>query len=127
MRVRWALGLIFSLGFATAASALPMKPDLEKQLEQEINKKTYPPARVAWNGPETARKPFNPVYEAMVYPMSGEALRDRLLTLAVPSPGFLFAVGSLILLLRMMRRERARAKPAAVANMPAVQPAQKAA
>jgi hypothetical protein len=131
MRVRWALGLIFSLGLSISGSILawgmPMKPDVEKQLEQQINKKTYPPARVAWNGPETGRKPFNPVYEAMVYPMSGEAMRDRLLTLAVPSPGFLFAIGSLILLLRLMRRERARAKPANVVTMPAVQSAQEAA
>lgn len=127
MRVRWALGIILSLGFSIAASALPMKPDIEKQLEQQINKKHYPPARVAWNGPETGRKPFNPVYEAMVYPMSGEAMRDKLLSLATPTPAFLFAIGSLIYLLRLFRRERGRGNPAEVVTMRAEVPAQKAA
>ena len=105
--------------------ALPMKPDIEKQLEQQINKKTYPPARAAWNGPEITRKPFNPVYESMLYPLSGEAMRDKLLTLAIPTPGFLFAIGSLIYLLRLMRREREKARPDNVVAMPA--PAREAA
>jgi hypothetical protein len=116
MRVRWALGLILTLGTSIFGWSLPMKPDVEKQLEQQIEKKTYPAARVAWNGPETGRKPFNPVYEAMLYPMSGEAMRDRLLALVIPSPSFLFSIGALIYLLRLMRRERERAK---VVTMPA--------
>jgi hypothetical protein len=119
MRVRWALGLILTLGTSIFGWSLPMKPDVEKQLEQQIEKKTYPAARVAWNGPETSRKPFNPVYEAMIYPMSGEAMRDRLLALAIPSPSFLFSIGALIFLLRLMRRERERAKAAKVLTMPA--------
>ena len=102
-----------------AGAALPMKPDVEKQLQQQIEKKTYPPARAAWNGVETTRPPFNPVYESMLYPLSGEAMRDKLLTLAIPTPGFLFAIGSLIFLLRLMRRERARAKTAEAVAMPA--------
>ncbi|HWK30803.1 MAG TPA: hypothetical protein VNR20_01845 [Terriglobales bacterium] len=128
MRVRWALGLILTLGTSISGWSLPMKPDVEKQLEQQIEKKTYPAARVAWNGPETGRKPFNPVYEAMLYPMSGEAMRDRLLALAIPSPSFLFAIGALIYLLRLMRRERERANAGKVVAtpMPAV-PAQEAA
>lgn len=127
MRVRWALGLILTLGTSIFGWSLPMKPDVEKQLEQQIEKKTYPAARVAWNGPETSRKPFNPVYEAMIYPMSGEAMRDSLVTLATPRPGFLFAMGALIYLLRLGRRERERAK-AKVLTMPsAAVPAQEAA
>lgn len=119
MRVRWALGLLLTLGTSLFGWSLPMKPDVEKQLEQQIEKKTYPAARVAWNGPETGRKPFNPVYEAMLYPMSGEAMRDTLIGLAIPRPGFLFAVGALIYLLRLMRRERERAKWAKAVRMPA--------
>lgn len=118
MRVRWALGLILTLGASIFGWSLPMKPDIEKQLEQQIEKKTYPAARVAWNGPETGRKPFNPVYEAMIYPMSGEAMRDKLIGLAIPQPGFLFGVGALIYLLRLMRRERERAKAAKLVPMP---------
>ena len=114
------MGLVLSLGFLVVAGwALPMKPDVEKQLEQQIDKKVYPAARAAWNGPEITRKPFNPVYEAMLYPLSGEAMRDRLVTLAVPTPGFLFAFGSLIFLLRLMRRERALAKRENVVRMTA--------
>ena len=128
MRVRWALGLILTLGTSIVGWSLPMKPDVEKQLEQQIEKKTYPAARVAWNGPETGRKPFNPVYEAMLYPMSGEAMRDRLLALAIPSPSFLFSIGALIFLLRLMRRERERANAGKVVAMPMpAVPAQEAA
>ena len=128
MRVRWALGLIFTLTSSIGGWSLPMKPDIEKQLEQQIEKKTYPAARVAWNGPETGRKPFNPNYEAMLYPMSGEAMRDKLIALAIPKPGFLFAVGALIYLLRLMRRERERAASAKVLTMPtAAIPVQEAA
>jgi hypothetical protein len=104
-----------------------MKPDIEKQLEQQIDKKVYPAARAAWNGPVVTRKPFNPVYEAMLYPLSGEAMRDKLLMLAIPTPGFLFAFGSLVFLLRLMRRERALAKRDNVVTMPVPAPAQRVA
>jgi hypothetical protein len=128
MRVRWALGLLLTVGTSIFGWSLPMKPDVEKQLEQQIERKTYPAARVAWNGPETGRKPFNPVYEAMMYPMSGEAMRDKLIALAIPTPSFLFAVGALIYLLRLMRRERERTKAAKVVVIPtAAVPAQEAA
>jgi hypothetical protein len=128
MRVRWALGLLLTVGTSIFGWSLPMKPDVEKQLELQIEKKTYPAARAAWNGPETGRKPFNPVYEAMMYPMSGEAMRDKLMALAIPRPSFLFAVGALIYLLRLMRRERERTKAAKVVVIPtAAVPAQEAA
>jgi hypothetical protein len=53
-------------------------------------------------------------------------MRDRLLMLAIPTPGFLFAVGSLIYLLRLMRREREHTRLRNVVAMPTV-PAQRAA
>lgn len=106
---RWALGLVIVLGYAVApAMALPMKPDIEQQLKRAAEPPIhYPVARVAWNGPES-RKPFNPVYESMMYPLSAEALRDQLTHLAVPNIGVLASVFTIILLLRIRRRERER-------------------
>jgi hypothetical protein len=55
-------------------------------------------------------------------------MRDKLIALAIPSPSFLFAVGALIYLLRLMRRERERAAAAKVVTMPnAAIPVQEAA
>jgi hypothetical protein len=114
MRVRWALGLLTAvLTSSLLVSALPIKPNPAELLEKELyNKKVYPPARVAWNGPEIPRKPFNPVYEAMLYPRSGEAMRQAMAEIAV-NPTVLLSIGVVIVLLRMRRREReakARAK-----------------
>jgi hypothetical protein len=90
------------------ATALPMKRDIEQQLKRAAEPPVhYPVARIAWNGPES-RKPFNPVYESMMYPLSDEALRDELLRLAVPNTGVLASILTIIFLLRMRRRERDR-------------------
>jgi hypothetical protein len=93
--------------FCLPAFTLPIKPNPTELLEKELyNKKVYPPARVAWNGPETPRKPFNPVYEAMLYPRSGEAMRQAMADIAI-NPIVLLAIVTIIVLLRMMRKERA--------------------
>jgi len=106
---RWALVLAaFFVSLIVPASALPMKPDIEQQLKRAAEPPIkYPVARVAWNGPES-RKPFNPVYESMMYALSAEALQDQLLRLAVPNTGVLASIFAVILLLRMRRREHER-------------------
>jgi len=87
-----------------------MKPDVGQMLRRAAEPEThYPVARVGWNGSEAEAKPFNPVYESMMYAVSPEALRDRFLRIALPSPAVLLSVFGVILLLRMMRRERERA------------------
>jgi hypothetical protein len=108
MRARWPLViLIVFLAFCLPAFTLPIKPNPTELLEKELyNKKVYPPARVAWNGPETPRKPFNPVYEAMLYPRSGEAMRQAMADIAI-NPIVLLSIGTIIVLLRMRRKERA--------------------
>lgn len=100
------LGLLLLL--ATAAAALPVEVDVKKLLEQEMDRVThYPPARVAWNGPEPgSQPPFNPVYESMMYRVSGEALRDGFYAAATPNAGLLLAFGMLVFLLRLLSRER---------------------
>jgi hypothetical protein len=85
-----------------------MKPNIEQQLKRAAEPPmNYPVARIGWNGPES-RKPFNPVYESMMYPLSAESLRDQLLRLAVPNTGVLASILTIIFLLRMWRRERDR-------------------
>jgi len=126
MRARRARGLsllvLVAVSCAPLAFTLPIKPNPAELLEKELyNKKVYPPARVAWNGPETPRKPFNPVYEAMLYPRSGEAMRQAITSVAV-NPTMLLSVGAVIVLLRIMRRERERverARAPGTAPMPA--------
>ena len=132
MRLLRALGLctIF-LALALSASALPMKPNVEQQLKDAAAPKfKYPVARVAWNGQDVARKPFNPVYEAMLYRISAQARMDELRELLVPAPGFLASIFGIIVLLRMMRRERERAadrRLAPVIVLPTPEPASEAA
>lgn len=102
--------LLFSFGIASFAT--PMKPDMGQILRRAAEPEThYPVARVGWNGSEVEAKPFNPVYESMMYAVSPEALRDRFLRIALPSPAVLLSVFGVILLLRMMRRERERSNP----------------
>jgi hypothetical protein len=85
-----------------------MKPDIEKQLKRAAEPPIkYPPARVAWYGPEY-RKPFNPVYESMIYPFSSEALQADFIRLAVPNTAMIGSICGIILLLRLRRREHTR-------------------
>jgi hypothetical protein len=98
-----------------------MKPDVGAMLQRAAEPEThYPVARVGWNGPETEAKPFNPVYESMMYTVSAEALRNRFRRIAVPPIGVWLSVFAIVFLLRMMRRERERAavKPSNVIVMP---------
>jgi hypothetical protein len=102
--------LVLCLAFAAIAAALPMKRNVEQQLKDAAAPKVqYPAARVAWDGPDLPKRPFNPVYEAMLYRLSPEAQRAALLQVAVPAPAFLISIFGIIVLLRMMRRERERA------------------
>jgi hypothetical protein len=118
MRLPWALGLLTVLLTSFLASALPIKPNATELLEKELyNKKVYPPARVAWNGPEIPRRPFNPVYEAMLYPRSGEAMRQAMTDIAV-NPTMLLSIGVVIILLRMMRKERETKARAKILTLP---------
>lgn len=106
MRARWVLAILTVFAVCLPAFTLPIKPNPTELLEKELyNKKVYPPARVAWNGPETPRKPFNPVYEAMLYPRSGEAMRQSMADVAI-NPIVLLSIATIIVLLRTMRRKR---------------------
>ena len=125
MDPRRALGFSFLLflliSFSTFTFATPMKPDVGAMLQRAAEPEThYPVARVGWNGPETEAKPFNPVYESMMYTVSAEALRNRFLRIAVPPIGVWLSVFAIVFLLRMMRRERERTavKPSNVIVMP---------
>lgn len=132
MHVRRAPGLallLLILLLSSLGSALPMKPDLGKILQDEINRPaSYPPARVAWNGPEgAARPPFNPVYESMRYPLSAEAMQEKLLAVAAPRPGMVLSFLALVLLVRMMRREQSRRMTPVITMPTPLVPAEEAA
>jgi hypothetical protein len=110
MDLRRASGFILLLlALSIVSFATPMKPDEGAILRRAAEPEThYPVARVGWDAAEAQAKPFNPIYESMMYTVSAEALRDQFLRVAAPNPGVWLSVLGVVFLLRMMRRERER-------------------
>ncbi len=108
--------LIF--GLSLAASALPVKPDVEKILQrQEQHPRHYQPARAGWDGPEMAppeQASRNPVYEAYGPASTVRAVHAALKAAAKPDPVAVLAIGFLILLLRIARQQRVARERAVV-------------
>src|SRR4051812_16196628 len=116
------LGLILGTVFVAYGYAVPIKPDLEKILkQQEQSPRQYEPARAGWDGPEMVRPQEaapNVVYETYGPASTARAVRAALWAAATPDPVALFAIGALILLLRLTRRQQAQRQSAAVLIMP---------
>ena len=108
--MRWAkhFGMWFAL--AVTASAVPVKPDLQKILQEQSERpKYYEPARAGWNGPEMMRPQEaapNPFYEAYGPASTVRMIRASLAEAAMPNPAAMAAIGLLILLLRYSRSRR---------------------
>jgi hypothetical protein len=112
------LGFVLGILFVAYGYAVPIKPDLEKILkQQEQPPRPYEPARAGWDGPEMVRPQEaspNVVYETYGPASTARAVRAALRAAATPDPVALFAIGALILLLRLTRRERVELQRAAV-------------
>jgi hypothetical protein len=115
------------LGFAAAAFAVPVKPDLEKILkQQEQRNRPFEPAQAGWNGPEMQRPQdasSNVVLETYGPAATKRAMRAALAAAAIPDPKAVVAIAALILLMRIMVQVREREKRRAhVVVMRSVEP-----
>jgi hypothetical protein len=108
--------------FAFTAAAVPIKPDLQKILQQQKQDyKRFEPARAGWNGPEmlpTRQAASNAIYEAYGPASTKRAIRAALSAAATPDPAAIFAIGLLILMLRYTRHQRLERQRASVMAMP---------
>lgn len=122
--MRWALpfGTVFALFVAVSATAVPIKPDLQKILKQQQERPTrFEPARAGWNGPEAplaSDAVRNPVYEAYGPASTTRAIRAALIAAATPDPVSVLAIGVLILFWRYSRKQRILREHTTIRTMP---------
>ena len=103
-------GLVFALVgallCAATAFAVPIKPDLERILkQQEQRKRSFEPAQAGWNGPEMQRAQDaapNAVLETYGPAATARSIRAALVAAAIPDPKAVVAIAVLIVLMRMM-------------------------
>jgi len=124
---RLAIALLAMFAFAGSALAVPVKPDLNKILnQQEHRRRSFEPAQAGWNGPEMQRPQDaapNAVLEAYGPAATARSIRAALMAAAMPDPKAVIAIAVLILLMRIMRQVQDRRKRlAAVVNIRAVGP-----
>jgi hypothetical protein len=116
--MKWARHIWFWCLIVATATAVPIKPDLQKMLQQHSERpRQFEPARAGWNGPEMARPQdgfTNSVYDTYGPASTVRMVRTSLLAAAVPDPVAVAAVGVLILLLRYTRQRRLRRQRAEV-------------
>jgi len=107
-----AVALLTTLCLAVSALAAPVKPDLQKILnQQEQQRRTYEPAQAGWNGPEMQRPQDvspNAVLEAYGPAATARSIRAALSAAAIPDPKAVVAIAVLIVLMRIMRQIRER-------------------
>jgi hypothetical protein len=98
--------------FALSAYGVPVKPNLEKILQQQQQRpRHYEPARAGWDGPEMTQPQEgapNPVYDAYGPASTARAIRVSLRTAVIPDPGAVTAILMLILLWRTLRQRHER-------------------
>jgi len=84
--------------------ATPIKPDLEKILNQQ-RPKHFTPARAGWYGPEMPRgsESLNPTLESYGPASTARSVRAALTAAAIPDPKAVLAIAVLILLMRALR------------------------
>ena len=115
---RLAFVLLATVCLAGSARAVPVKPDLEKILDQQKQQRhTYEPAQAGWNGPEMQRPQDvapNAVLEAYGPAATARSIRAALTAAAIPDPKAVVAIAVLIILMRIMRQLQERDKKAAV-------------
>jgi hypothetical protein len=100
--------LVALMAFSFGASfAVPVKPNLEKTLQQqEQRKRVFAPAQAGWNGPEMQRPQDvapNPVLEAYGPAATARSIRASLVAAAIPDPKAVIAIATIIILMRLMR------------------------
>lgn len=129
-------GLVLALTTVcvSASFAVPVKPNLEKTLQQQEQRRhTFAPAQAGWNGPEMLRPQDaspNPILEAYGPAATARSIRSSLVAAAIPDPKAVIAIAVIIILMRVIRtqRERREQKGNVVAIRAATQqPEQKAA
>ena len=102
-------GLLMALitGSLNVGFAMPIKPNLEKTLQQqEQRKRVFAPAQAGWNGPEMQRPQDvapNPVLEAYGPAATARSIRASLVAAAIPDPKAVLAIVTIIILMRVMR------------------------
>ena len=115
---RLAFMLAVALAFAGTALAVPVRPDLNKILnQQEHRRRTFEPAQAGWNGPEMQRPQDvapNAVLEAYGPAATARSVRAALMAAAVPDPKAVVAIAMLIVLMRIMRQVQERRRQAGV-------------
>ncbi len=108
------VALMTTVCFVGSAAAVPVKPDLEKILnQQEHRRRTFEPAQAGWNGPEMQRPQDvapNAVLEAYGPAATARSVRAGLIAAAVPDPKAVVAIAVLIILMRVMRQVQERRK-----------------
>ena len=113
-----AIALLATLTFAAAAFAVPVKPDLNKILnQQEHRRHTFEPAQAGWNGPEMQRPQDaspNAVLEAYGPAATARSIRAAVMAAAVPDPKAVVAIAVLIILMRIMRQVQERRRQVGV-------------
>ena len=113
MRIK-QFGLLLALmtvSFGTGFS-VPIKPNLEKTLQQqEQRRRTFVPAQAGWNGPEMQRPQDvapNPVLEAYGPAATARSIRASLIAAAIPDPKAVIAIAVIIILMRTIKTIRQR-------------------
>lgn len=112
MSKAFCCAVVLVVAFVSGAYAVPVKPNLEKILKQEEQQQRhFEPARAGWDGPEMIRSrnaTANPVFDTYGPAATVRAIRSSLLAAATPDPEVLTAIGILIVVWRIVRKERDR-------------------
>ncbi|HEY3928581.1 MAG TPA: hypothetical protein VGL89_09415 [Candidatus Koribacter sp.] len=119
--------LIFLFFSVVDSQATPIKPDVQKLLQQsQQTQKPFIPARTGWNEPvASAAATHNPVLESIQDDHMRQEFKETLASIATPDPWIAFAIFMVVVLMRKLRSmEAQRRRGMAVAMMTESEPAQ---
>src|SRR4051794_11163116 len=101
------------------AMATPIQPDIKKLLSTPRPNQHFAPARVGWNGPEVATVSAEALPAAQLGALGIQRdLRPTLIQLVTPDWRVFLGLGTLIFLLRQLRKRSVPAPAHAVYTIP---------
>lgn len=110
--------LLFIVLSSIDSQATPIKPDVQKMLQQsQRSRQPFIPARAGWSDSAVSSAAVNPALQSIAQDHLRREFQETLAAIATPDPWLVVALAAVIILMRKLRSMEAERKPPTVVGV----------